>query len=351
MKNKVKKIISSINEYRYHYNHKKNALKILNTIEQEKGKLSDRTISQCDQYAKNYLGDIKYAPWLYVYSAIQGEFKKGWIPDNYYGLSIVRDIDKGYSQVSELKPLTSQILKTNLLPDLLYSNNRFLIEPKSNNIVSHKKAFDLLFNENDTVIFKANDSSQGKGVKLYNKDNWPSASGKLTNGVFQKIIKQHDFFNSIFPHPGATIRITTGLDSNGIARVRTAYLRLGRNNNNSLSTHVQSSNAIKIAINISTGELAPTGYLADWSSTKTHPDTNIAFEGLIVPAIKDAFLEVEKLHSLYPFVLAIGWDATINTDKKVEIMEWNTAHNDIKFSEAMHGPCFADILTHVIKTK
>jgi hypothetical protein len=27
----------------------------------------------------------------------------------------------------------------------------------------------------------------------------------------------------------------------------------------------------------------------------------------------------------------------------VQVMEWNGFHNDIKFSEATQGPCFADL--------
>lgn len=331
--------------YIYNALHKKAALKILKNVEKEKGKLSKDIVSQCDSYAKNYLGDIKYAPWLYVYSAIQGEFKKGWMPDNYYFETVVEDLDGDFSMISGLKPLSSRILRTNKLPDLLYVNNGLFIEPKDYSIVSDDTATDLLFSKNDTVVFKSNSSSQGKGVRFYSKSEWSDEKQKAESGVFQSVIKQHDFFDSIFPHPGATIRITTALDSSGKATVRTAYLRLGRSNKPSLSSHVQSKSAMKVAINIATGALFSTGYLADWSSIKAHPDTGVVFEGLTVPALKEACIEVEKLHNNYPFVQCIGWDISINNDEQIEIMEWNSAHNDIKFSEAMHGPCFSDLVS------
>lgn len=31
----------------------------------------------------------------------------------------------------------------------------------------------------------------------------------------------------------------------------------------------------------------------------------------------------------------------------MEIMEWNAAHNDIKFSEAVHGPNFTDLFSYI----
>lgn len=136
--------------------------------------------------------------------------------------------------------------------------------------------------------------------------------------------------------------MTTALDDNGKATVRAAYVRLGRSKDD--SKHVQSKSAVKVAISIDSGELFSTGYMADWSSTKSHPDTGVTFEGLVVPAFKNACIEVEDLHSNYPFVQSIGWDVSINNKEEVEIMEWNAAHNDIKFSEAMHGPNFIDIL-------
>ncbi len=337
----IKKLVKNSKIYNY-AKPKKNAAIALKSIEKEKGKLPEDIVSQCDDYAKNYLGDIKYARWLYVYSAIQGEFKHGWIPDNYYGEVIVRGLDGIFSAPCELKPLSNRILQTNKLPDLLYVNNGLLIEPVDYKIIDASDAFSLLFSEGDTVIFKSNDSSQGKGVRFYTESECSFESIKGKNGVFQRVIKQHDFFNNIFPYPGATIRITTALDDNGKATVRAAYVRLGRSKDE--SKHVQSKSAVKVAIDIDSGKLFSTGYLADWSSTKSHPDTNVTFEGLMVPAFKNACMEVENLHSNYPFVQSIGWDVSINDKEEVEIMEWNAAHNDIKFSEAMHGPSFKDVL-------
>jgi hypothetical protein len=36
------------------------------------------------QYAIDVLGARKFAPWLYVYTAISGAFRFGWIPANFY---------------------------------------------------------------------------------------------------------------------------------------------------------------------------------------------------------------------------------------------------------------------------
>lgn len=341
---KLADFINSAKRIKYHYSHKKIALKILKQIESEKGKLSKEVIRKCDEYAKSNLGHIKYSPWLYVYSAMHGEFKEGWIPDNYYGAVIVPYIDGEFAKPSRLKPLSNRLLNTAKLPDLLYFNNGLFIEPSSYNVIDESQAYNVLFGANKTVIFKENESSQGKGIKYFKKENWRSDLIGHKNGVFQRIINQHPFFDALFPHPGATIRMTTVIDTFGKAAVRTAYLRLGRTSSGIDTSYVKSSSAIRVAIDIKTGELFTTGYLANWKSTEFHPDTGKYFKGLIIPSFKKACLEVQELHENYPFVQCIGWDISINSDCEVEVMEWNAEHNDIKFSEAMHGPCFTDLL-------
>lgn len=347
MKNKTKLLaqntLNLIKNKKYHYSHKMAALKILEMIEKEKGKLPISIKEQCDSYAKDKLGHIKYAPWLYVYSSMHGEFREGWIPDNYYGEVIVGEIDKQFFRQGEMKPLANRVLQTRKLPDLLYTNNGLFIEPENYEVVSSEEASSLLFKDNDQVIFKSNDSERGRGVFFCTKSSWSIDEALKTNGVFQKVIKQHPFFDSIFPFPGATIRMTTALNDDGTPMLRSAYLRLGRSNEQSSSTHVK-DDLVKIAIDMNSGSLSEIGYLADWSSIKFHPDTHVKFKGLKIPEFNKARSGVEDLHKNFPFVQCIGWDISINENGELEVMEWNSSHNDIKFSEAIHGPCFQDML-------
>lgn len=349
---KIKNIFSKSESLAFNTMHKFVALKTLKSIEKEKGKLSKDLITKCDSYAKDYLGHSKFAPWLYVYSAIQGEFKTGWMPDNFYAEVVVKKTDGDFSKISEMKPLSNQILKTNRLPDLLYIHNGLFIKPDDYKVISDPQvAINLIFQSHNQVIFKSNSSSQGRGITFYSRDNLELNILKNTSGVFQSIIEQHDFFNNIFPYPGATIRITTVLDSEGKASVRAAYLRLGRNNNSSISTHVQAFNLVKTSINLKTGALYPLAYMPDWSTTSMHPDTGVHFEGLTIPGFRSACNYVESLHENYPFVQCIGWDVIINKEENIEIMEWNSGHNDIKFSEATQGPCFTDLVDRAISSQ
>lgn len=350
MKLTVKAIVSRadriLKRNSYHKKHKANAFKALESIERQKGKLPNDIRLLCDKYAVEHLGHKKYAPWLYVYAAVQGDFKKGWIPDNYYGEVIAGKFDGEFSKLSNLKALSNKLLNTKMLPDLIYHNNGTFLSVDNFRVIPSRKVPDILFGENDKVIFKGNDSSQGRGVYFCSRKEWDTNDQFLTNGVFQRVIKQHAFFDELFPYPGATIRITTVRDFDGNITTRAAYLRLGRSNDDSLSKHVQSSNHIRIAVHFETGALYPNGYMADWTSVDAHPDTNVPFKDLKIPSFHKACRQAEELHGNLPFVQCIGWDLTINTDENVEIMEWNTGHNDIKFSEAIHGPNFTDLLSY-----
>lgn len=347
LKTLAKSAIIKRREILYNASHRRMATNALRAIEEKKGKLSNNIISQCDSYAIEYLGGKEYAPWLYVYSAMQGEFKEGWLPWNYYDKVVDPALNGEFSPPSKLRALPGRLLNTDKFPDLIYLHNRTFLEADSYKIISPERAFEILFSERDTVIFKSNSSDQGRGVYFISRDEWLSESRKLPNGAFQSIIEQHGFFDSIFPYPGATIRITTVLDADGMATARAAYLRLGRSNDSSSSRHVQSSTAVRTAIDLNSGMLFSEGCMANWCIINTHPDTNVPFKGLVIPHFDKARRIVEELHGRYPFARCIGWDVIINRNDDIEIMEWNAGNNDIKFSEAMHGPNFSDLISYV----
>jgi len=104
---KIKQIKNSFSDRSYHSRHKKNALKVLKSIESEKGKTDKKLIKLSDEYASDILGWKGYAPWLYVYCAINQVFKEGWIPDNYYGRIVVPKLKGNYGIIADYNALTS----------------------------------------------------------------------------------------------------------------------------------------------------------------------------------------------------------------------------------------------------
>ena len=335
----LKKIVKVRDYSAYHSRHKTSALKILKNIESDNGKTSAELIKRCDEYAIEVLGWKGYSPWLYVYSAMSGEFKEGWIPDNYYGKIVIPSIKGDYGRIADLKSISPRILNTDLLPDLAYYVNGLWVS-KENEIIPEKSIKEYLFNKSNKVVFKLDNSEQGKGVFVLDQFTFDLNQVKhLGNGVFQDFINQHVFFDEFITRSVATIRLTTVIDNTGKSSARACYLRFGRKSD----SHIQSTSNIRIPIDIETGEFSETGYSSDWRKIDRHPDSNTKFKNKIIPLFQNIKFEALKLQSEMPYAKCIGWDLILDKENKIKLMEWNGVHNGIKFHESSQGPCFADL--------
>jgi hypothetical protein len=292
---------------------------------------------QCDEYARDVLGSIRYSYWLKAYSVFSGTFREGWIPDNYYGKVIIPKLQGDYGKASNYRALSSRLFQTSQLPDLAYSVNGVVYTP-SMGVVKRTELKRHLFGSSEMVVYKLDSGLQGRSIFIYDINTFPDESVPLSNGVFQRYICQHPFFDSFIDRSVSTVRITTVADDESNVSCRAAYLRLPR----SADTHVKSATAIKVVINID-GELQESGYMPNWVPVACHPDSGKAFAHQIVPHFEQCVQTCVSLHRKMMFSRMIGWDVIVDIDGNVEIMEWNGYDNDIRFSEAASGPCFADL--------
>jgi len=292
---------------------------------------------KCDEYARDVLGSSKYSPWLKVYTAFNGVFKEGWIPDNYYSSVVMPALKGNFGQISTCKAMSRRIFETDLLPDLAYSVNRLLYS-RSLELLDPTNLKNYLFDSCEKIVYKMDMGLQGKSVFIYDKNSFPE-SIVFSNGVFQKYIVQHPFFDMFSENAVSTIRITTVVDDELDIQCRAAYLRIPGIG----ETHVKSKTAIKVPIKINNGELHEKGYLPDWNPVICSPISKMKFICQTIPDFNKCVDICISLHKKMPFPRVIGWDLILNAEGNVEIMEWNGRHNGIRFSEATSGPCFADL--------
>lgn len=324
----------------WHFKHKrdkKRALKALKKIESYKGKLNPKLQKQADSYAKEVLGNKSFAPWLYVYSILQNEFKEGWIPDIYYKKEVVPKLNGDYGIVTD-RNFVIPFLFPNVEPlDIAYFLNGKFCTTKSK-IIQPNELKNHLFEKYDKIVYKLENSKQGKGVYIHDKNNFDPSIYKTdaySNGVFQKFIQQHPFFSEFTDNSVATIRVTTASDQLGNITAKASYIRFGRNKD----THIMSNSAISVSIDINTGKLYPKGYMG-WKEIDKHPDSNISFQEKIIPHFKKCVDKAIKMHSVIPFMGCLGWDLTVDNLEEIQLIEVNGINNGIKFSEATTGPCF-----------
>lgn len=325
----------------YQYN-RSNAKWVANILKQHAAAgrpLAPESIRWCDEYARDVLGGQKYAPWLYLYTHVSGRFKEGWIPDNFYGERVVGHTSGGYGDICDSRALNHRLFAADEFPDVgAFVNGLFT--DRTGTVVPDDRLADALFEDSDRVVFKLDQSMQGLGIHFYDRDRLdPDEIRRLGNGLFQSFIEQHPFFDTFGGASVATIRLTTGVDDAGEVSLRAGYLRLGRGKD----THVQSASHVRVPIDLGSGALGNTAYLPDWTTTSAHPDSGVEFKGKVIPNFEDCVRVVTSNHRKLPFVRCLGWDVAVDKAQQVKIIEWNGGHNDIKFGEAVQGPCFRDL--------
>lgn len=326
----------------YYYDYweiNRQAMESLKAVESYKGKVRRKDLKQCNDYAVEVLGHKRFAPWLYVYTAVSGRFREGWIPDNYYYSVVVPTIQKRYGPMADLRGLNAVLLQSAALPDLLaYVNGIFF--DTAYRFVSSCTVKDKLFKDQERVVFKLDHSLRGQGIYFFTRASFSVEQiEQLGNGVFQRVVQPHRLFAEFTQQSVATLRITTVYEESGKVSVRACYLRMGSGN----ETHVQSKTEIRVPVNLVSGALGEIGYTAKWFETKVHPTSHVAFVGNVIPVFGVCVGTVIELHRKAPYTRCIGWDVTVDRDENVQLLEWNAARNGIKFSEATQGPCFVGL--------
>lgn len=336
IKNITKNMLDKGKMYFYHKEQNEEAYRMLKLVENETGKLSSKNKKLCKEYALDVFGDKKYTPWLMSYSAYSHQFEEGWIPDNYYGEYVVPALKGDYGRICNRTAVVNRLLNdTNCLDIGYYVNNLFL---NANNEVLNVDSFKKsLFENNKKVVFKIENSLQGKGIYFFDKKTFDVKLIKqLGNGVFQSFIKQHPFFNQFNDSAVATIRLTSVCKDDGEIEVRAGYFRFGRTGD----THVISSRQMRIPIDIKKGTLYDVAFYPKSEFTKRLPDNDIEYAGMELPSFNHCVSEIKRMHRLIPFIRCIGWDVILDEKENVRIIELNGGHNGITFNEMVQGPCF-----------
>lgn len=338
LKSTVKKLAFKVARVdMFDYYHCKEAMRIVNCMQEHNGaKLTPPLKKLADDYAKDVFGDKKYAPWLYVYSLMHGQFKVGWIPDNFYGRYVYPKLNRELSVVGEFKSFTNVIFQTETLPDIAYCIDGFFYD-RNMHIISLQQLKEIIESTGDKAIFKRDYSLRGNGVaKLAAHEIDENKIKAFGNCVIQSAIHQHPFFDEFKTGSVATVRITTVKEPNGEINMRNSNLRFGLKN----TEWVKSTHRILVPIINKEGEFDTIGLDNDWKKYHAHPDTNASFAGRKIPHFKLAVETCIRLHKQVPHLGIIGWDIIVDKDEKIKLMEWNTGHSGITFNEATVGPCF-----------
>lgn len=313
--------------------------RIIRQMEKDGNRPVHAALRLAEAYAMEVLGSPLYAPWLKVYTTAAGEFREGWIPDNYYGKEVITRIDGRYRSAADAKTFINRVMHSPQIPDIAYVI-KGLFYDRDFRLMTSQQLRAALFESAPKAVFKLEKTGRGENFEEILPETLDAEKYRRSpNGVFQKYVRQHPFFDAMTTGSATTLRLTTAIDRIGDVAVRAAYLRIARQEDR----NVKSRSALRAAVDLRTGRLAEAAYLPDWTRVERHPDNGFTFSGAEIPALREAMVLVVALHRSFPQISCIGWDICIDVDGVPQILEWNTSHNDIKFSEAFTGPCFADL--------
>ena len=303
-------------------------------------RLTPRLRRLADEYARDQLGDIEFARFLYDYCVIYGGFEEGWLTYQYFRKILVKPGGIGLEKLSKIKTFSNLILKTDAMPDIgYYLHGRFYDrEMRPATLESLKQILREV--KSEEVYVKPDGSVLGESIYRVSLETLDDAFfTEKRNAVIQCAVTQHASFEDIVSDSLATIRILTGRTVSGDIKPMAAYVRFGMTG----TQWIVSSQCVRVAIVDAAGTLDECGYTSDWKSWRQHPNTGASFAGRTVPLFAEAIEFCLALHRSVPHPILVGWDIAVDAEAQLKLLEWNADHCEIRFSEAVSGPCFAGL--------
>lgn len=225
----------------------------------------------------------------------------------------------------------------------LYFNSQFSID-SSKSVTEQLKSF---FSNDMDAFAKPSDGQLGNGVfalrisggKIFIDDKETTIDNLINivlsaDYLVQERIYQHKKMSELCPSTINSIRLQTVMDKDGIVYPFGAGLRMGR-----LGSSVDNwaKGGIFVGIDMEKGCLMKKGFLKPKFGTSTdyHLDTNVKFEGFVIPFYREAVEAAVKLHKYLYRCHSVGWDIAITENGPVFI-EGN-GWWEISLVQAVHG--------------
>jgi hypothetical protein len=290
-------------------------------------------------YCREAFGTAAYWPWLATYTEIRGEFRRGWMPNEYYLYRVIPRLNPiATSHISLAKTMDYRLFGDICVKPVLVIVDHLLFDSNFNRI-GREQAEEIIRNAGGELVVKRDGGSGGHTVSFVQ----PSSINlkKLLGGryVIQPLVKQHHSMSEIYPHSVNTLRVYTYIDSKSLVSVKALLLVLGVGGQ-------RVSNASNGGRFLCIGEdgkpISKTYYLSgDLPMTETaHPDTGFPYEKIRVPSIQAAMDMCMGAHYRYPYAGFVGWDCYLDEEGIPKLLEWNAKLPTFRYIEASIGPCF-----------
>ena len=324
--------------WRKQENSRKEAIEICRQVTEQKGHsvMTPSLLKQIKRYCKKTFGSSRYWPWIVLYTEIRGEYKEGWVPDDFYKYVLAEKLNKPSSPLlSALKSFDHRLFPGFAVKPLFVKigKNYFNADGR---VLNSAELSDIISSHSGELVVKRDSGPSGTAVTFIDASIFDISThlSKHYNYVIQPAVEQHPAIAEVYDKSVNTLRVVTLIKPGGSIGVLVVFMRFGVNG--SRLDNIMTGGRF-VAIN-QDGTLEGKAYdRLGLYQGETQPDTGFHFAGLKVPSYRQAIQQCIYSHTLYPYNRLIAWDVYINTDEEPRLIEWNSLPGLWRY-EAVFGP-------------
>lgn len=291
--------------------------------------------------------------WLRFYSNVSGNADYRYVPEDIFYSIIERRLnDVNYSQQVADKSNYDIMFNKNLFPINYIKNISGIYLNSKNNIINYKEASEIIKDLKTSFIIKPTiESGGGKNVKIFNPKKNKISLNEIenyynSNFLVQERIAQNNFFAKFNRSSLNSLRVLTYRSViNESIKVLSIVFRIGRK-----GMHVdnQAAGGISVGVDINSGQLKEYAVSKYGKKFKKHPDSNIIFHGKYIPNFNSIIKSVKKVALQIPSQRLLSFDATIDLNENVKIIEINTIGVEINFYQLQGNSLFRNYTNEII---
>jgi hypothetical protein len=279
---------------------------------------------------------------LAYYTELRGEFKEGWIPDDYYRFELIPKMNpEKYMRFSEAKTIDHKLFNGRMIEPLFFRSNGQYCS-KDGSVKKRSEIEEMLQGLNSEVVIKPDAGQGGECIDFkHPKEVCLDVLPRDKDLLFQQVVQQHPELHKLYPHSINTFRVLTHIDQEGKIKVKFIVIRFGRDGSR-VDNASKGGGWIFVQLD---GKVEPTAYDGDGIEMGTrHPNTGVEYAELKLPFLHKVINLAKKTHRTFPYVRIIGWDVFVNEKEEPKLVEWNANNPFFEVIEARFGPFFEEII-------
>ncbi|MDO4770787.1 sugar-transfer associated ATP-grasp domain-containing protein [Porphyromonas sp.] len=290
--------------------------------------------------------------WHRYFKHMTGKFDERSVPQDIWNLFEIALNPTEYRDAFQHKVLCYNILPAGTLPYPIAAIVNGVTMDGSLSPCSHEAFVEALCREGRVVVKVATFTGGGKGVRLIDFGSMTKAevSAFLENTladrkdyIFQRVLKTSEDFSRFNPLSTNTIRVIT-LNINGRTTLASSFLRMAtddRINDNA------GAGGTMVAVHPD-GQLHHFGVDNAMAEKRLSSPTGLIFSELKLECYQKLVDKLISLHEKLPYLGFIAWDATVDEDEEVRVIEMNLDSQELECHQAFNGAIFGERTQEVI---